>query len=60
MFEFFCLFVCFEFILICFFKTANFFPLSSQLTMKINDLYIVFTSIFRSFSFFQYREADCL
>ena len=52
MFEFFCLFVCFEFILICFFKTANVFPLSSQLTMKINDLYIVFTSIFQSFSFF--------
>ena len=46
--------------LICFLKTANVFPLSSQLTMKINDLYIVFTSIFQSFSFFQYREADCL
>ena len=52
MFEFLCLFVCFEFILICFFKTANVFPLSSQLTMKINDFYIVFTSIFQSFSFF--------
>ena len=35
--------------LICFLKTANVFPLSSQLTIKIKDLYIVFTSIFLIF-----------
>ena len=44
-----CLFVL-NLFFICFLKTANVFPLSSQLTMKINDLYIVFTSIFLIFS----------
>ena len=42
-----CLFVL-NLFFICFLKTANVFPLSSQLTMKIN-LYIVFTSIFLTF-----------
>ena len=43
-----CLFVL-NLFFICFLKTANVFPLSSQLTIKINDLYIVFTPIFLTF-----------
>ena len=45
MFEFF-LFVCFEFCFcFIFLETANVFPLTSQLTMKINDFYVVLKSI---------------
>ena len=47
-------------ILFCFLETASVIPLSSQITIKRNDLYIVSTSIFLSFSSFQNREADCL
>ena len=43
-----------------FLETASVIPLSSQITIKRNDLYIVSTSIFLSFSSFQNREADCL
>ena len=55
------------FLFVCFLISSSFFSyrkqtffLSCQLTIKRNDLYVVFTSIFQSFSFFQYREADCL
>ena len=43
--NFFCLFVSnFVFVFI-FLETANVFPLTSQLTMKINDFYVVLKSI---------------
>ena len=40
MVEFFCLFVS-NFVFVFFLETANVFPLTSQLTIKMNDLYVV-------------------
>ena len=40
----------FNFVLFCFLETASVIPLSSQITIKRNDLYIVSTSIFLIFS----------
>ena len=42
-----------NFVFILFFRDSNVFPLSCQLTIKRNYLSVVFTSIFKSFSFFR-------